>query len=354
MSELDLDDESMRAPPFRNSSRPRDQDENEKLRQWQEERIARKLRGEYETYVRNLNELIRDSVDSPARITSVRVDGAPNTRASFLSSIVSKNLPPPTTGSRLGPDETLTNALHTSRHITAALLSTGIFSSVSPTLALSTSPFASPNDYALRLQVRERGRFFLKSSTDAGSNNEGSASVTARIRNAFGGAETIEGALALGTNTTRSGHLRCEWPVVVGARGEGGVMADVGVFGLERDASWYASLREGVKGFRACLRGHSILGAHEVAYEAAIRHNTDLSPNASLSMRQSAGYTTKSSISHTITRDTRDDPLQGTRGSYTKYFTELAGLGGDAAFFKTETESQYSRALWAGHASFSR
>ncbi|KAG9093262.1 hypothetical protein FS749_014732, partial [Ceratobasidium sp. UAMH 11750] len=202
MSNPGLDDEFLR-PPFQNTSRGRDgessTDEAEKLRRWQEERIERKLRGEYESYVRNLNELVQDSVNTPARITSVQVDGAPNTRASFLASIVTRNLPPPTTGSHLGPHETLTNALHSSRHITSALLSTGIFASVSPTLALSTSPFASPHDYALRLKVRERGRFFLKSSTDVGSNNDGSASITARIRNAFGGAEMVEGAVAFGT-----------------------------------------------------------------------------------------------------------------------------------------------------------
>ncbi|KAG8746270.1 hypothetical protein FRC10_005519 [Ceratobasidium sp. 414] len=287
-----LDDESAPLrPPFQNTSKGRDGepgvDETEKLRRWQEERIERKLRGEYESYVRNLNELVQDSITTPARITSVKVDGAPNTRASFLASIVTKNLPPPTTSSHLGPHETLTNALHSSRHITSALLSTGIFASVSPTLALSTAPYASPHDYALRLKVRERGRFFLKSSTDVGSNNDGSASLTARIRNAFGGAETVEGAVAFGTQMTRSGHLRCEWPVVVGTGeikegGDGSIRGDVGVFGAERDASWYASVKEGVKGFRACLRGQTVLGAHEFAYEAAIRHVNDLSPNASL------------------------------------------------------------------------
>ncbi|CAE6479486.1 unnamed protein product [Rhizoctonia solani] len=66
-------------------------------------------------------------------------------------------------------------------------------------------------------------------------------------------------------------------------------------------------------------------------------------------MRQSAGYTSKSSISHTLTWDTRDDPLQGTRGSYLRYCQEFAGLGGDAAFFKTESDSRYSRALSGGY-----
>jgi outer membrane protein insertion porin family len=161
--------------------------------------------------------------------------------------------------STLGPHETLLNALHTSRHINAALNSTGIFASVVPTIEPSPSPYAAPHDYALHFRVRERGRFFLKSSTDVGSNNDGSASITARIRNAFGGAETLEGALAFGTKTTRSGNLRCEWPVVIGTgelspNGDGAVRGEIGLFGLEKDETWYAGVREGVKGLRACLR----------------------------------------------------------------------------------------------------
>ncbi|KAF8675080.1 PRP3 protein [Rhizoctonia solani] len=329
-------------------------DDTDKLRKWQEERLERKLRSEYESYVRNLTELIRENTDSPARITSVKIDGTPNTRTSFLASIVNKYIPTSGMTPSLGPQETLLNALHTSRHITAALNSTGIFTSVTPTLESSSSPYAAPHDYALHFKVRERGRLFLKSSTDVGSNNDGSASITARIRNAFGGAETVEGSVAFGTQVTRSGNLRCEWPVVVGTgelnpNGDGSIRGEIGLFGVEKDETWYASVREGVKGFRASLRGHSFLGAHELAYEAAIRHIKDIDPNASLSMRQSAGYTSKSSISHTLTRDTRDDALQGTRGSYLRYSQEFAGLGGDAAFFKTESDSRYSRALGGGY-----
>ncbi|KAJ1302086.1 hypothetical protein OPQ81_000918 [Rhizoctonia solani] len=317
-----------------------DSDGLDKLRRWQEERLGRKLRSEYENYVRNLTELIHDSADSPARITSVKIDGTPNTRTSFLASIVNKYIPTTGMTSTLAPHETLLNTLHTSRHITAALNSTGIFASVTPTLEASSSPYASPHDYTLHFRVRERGRFFLKTSTDIGSNNDGSASVTARIRNAFGGAESVEGALAFGNKITRSGNLRCEWPVVVGTgelgpNGDGSVRGEIGLFGLERDETWYASIREGIKGFRACLRGHSFLGAHELAYEAAIRHIKDVEPNASLSMRQSTGYTSKSSISHTLTRDTRDDPLQGTRGFYLRYFQEFAERSGEAIQFRS-------------------
>ena len=63
------------------------------------------------------------------------------------------------------------------------------------------------------------------------------------------------------------------------------------------------------------------------------------------SMREAAGQTLKSSISHTWTRDTRDDRMTATQGLYTKLFQEFAGLGGDASFYKVEADSQLSRSL---------
>jgi outer membrane protein insertion porin family len=77
-------------------------------------------------------------------------------------------------------------------------------------------------------------------------------------------------------------------------------------------------------------------GMHELAYEAVLRQIAGLEPMASIrydfvgiywkmltgneirSMRESAGMTIKSSISHTWTKDTRDDRIKATRGLYFK------------------------------------
>lgn len=64
-------------------------------------------------------------------------------------------------------------------------------------------------------------------------------------------------------------------------------------------------------------------------------------------MREAAGTSVKSSLSHTFKYDTRDDKLAATRGVYAKTYQELAGLalGGDARFYKAEAEGQVSRML---------
>jgi len=79
-----------------------------------------------------------------------------------------------------------------------------------------------------------------------------------------------------------------------------------------------------------------------------LRRIGGLTPTASISMREAAGQSSKSSISYTWTRDTRDDKFTAKRGLYTRLFQELAGLGGDAAFYKAEAEGQLSRPLIPG------
>jgi hypothetical protein len=67
-------------------------------------------------------------------------------------------------------------------------------------------------------------------------------------------------------------------------------------------------------------------------------------------MRESAGASLKSSLSHTLLVDTRDDKMAATRGAYGKIYQELAGLalGGDVSFYKAEAEGQVSRGIGRG------
>jgi outer membrane protein insertion porin family len=61
--------------------------------------------------------------------------------------------------------------------------------------------------------------------------------------------------------------------------------------------------------------------------------------------------TTKASIAHTWTSDTRDDPFFSTSGRLLKATHEYAGLPGSselAHFLKSTTQSQASRPLYEG------
>jgi outer membrane protein assembly factor BamA len=62
-------------------------------------------------------------------------------------------------------------------------------------------------------------------------------------------------------------------------------------------------------------------------------HNPDLVP---FSAREQCGYSMKSSLSQTVKVDTRDDSVLPSKGTLLKWFSELSGPIGDAAFFKNE------------------
>jgi outer membrane protein insertion porin family len=69
------------------------------------------------------------------------------------------------------------------------------------------------------------------------------------------------------------------------------------------------------------------------------RQVTGLSERASASVRNDAGDSVKSSVTHTYLADRLDNPLLPTRGYLVKTISELAGWGplkGDVAFLKSE------------------
>ncbi|RDB18693.1 SAM50-like protein SPAC17C9.06 [Hypsizygus marmoreus] len=329
-------------PPLHNSSSPRDKEPDDlaKLMKWQEDRIARKLKGEYESAVLHLSEVIQNNLPTRMSISSVRVEGAKATRSSFLGFLINPLL----ASSSEDTPSNLESVLHTTRRIAHVLQKTDVFQSVEAKIERAQNVLSQEGDVDIIFKTREKGRFFLNTSTELG-NNEGNASATGRIRNVFGGAEVLEANISFGTKTRRAFRGSLTAPITSDLQTHGELMA----FGLERDNTSFASCMEGLRGVKAVVRNGTVgRGAHELAYEAVLRHIGDLTPTASISMREAAGQTLKSSVSHSFTLDTRDDRLTATRGHYAKISNEFAGLGGDASFYKGEVEGQLSRPIFDG------
>ncbi|KAF5318566.1 hypothetical protein D9619_010794 [Psilocybe cf. subviscida] len=352
-------DEYLRRP-LHNSSSPRDKEPKEldKLVKWQQERMERRLRGEYESAIMHLSEVINDNIKSRVNISSVRVEGAPNTRRSFLAGIIDP---------AVSSCETLEDALHATRRISHSLQKTDIFSSIEASIDRpKDNAFAQTGDVDLVFKTRERGRWFVSSSTEVG-NNEGTASASARIRNVFGGAETFTANMSLGTKTKRAFTASLVSPLTPKMK----EFAEVQVYGMERDLTQHASCFEGLRGMKAVLRtGQPSWGAHELAYDAVARHIASLTPTASIrsdldfkpypytylltrrsSIRNAAGPSFKSAVSYNFVLDTRDDRVYPSRGSYFKLATELAGAGplrGDSRHIKGELEAGAGRRVVEG------
>ncbi|KAK4686090.1 hypothetical protein P7C73_g4041, partial [Tremellales sp. Uapishka_1] len=171
--------------------------------------------------------------------------------------------------------------------------------------------------------------------------------VTARIRNALGGGESLEGNASIGTKTKSAYQATISTPLF----GSPLLAFSLSAFSLDRDNSAFASHRERTQGGRARLSAICPWGTHDLSYELVRREIGHLSPNASVSIRELASTSTKSSLIHTWSSDTRDDAWLGTRGRLLKTTHEYAGLPGSselAHFLKSTTQSQWSRALYSG------
>ncbi|OCF37405.1 mitochondrial protein [Kwoniella heveanensis BCC8398] len=325
----------------------------EKIRQWQEEEFQRRLRGEYEQAQRRVSDVVSDNMDRPLRLTSIRL--APTlktTRPSFLSAALSPFLAPPSTEtpSFLNPAPPPPRNLHEILRSTKALVSHldqfGVYDMERAGIRFEPRRGGDPDEVEMVLALREKGRLFLKAGTEVGG-GEGGGNATAKIRNVFGGAETLEANASLGTKTKSAYQLALSTPLLASPL----LSFALSAFSLDRDNSAFASHRERAQGGRAKLSAITPWGTHDLQYELVNREIDHLTPNASVSIRELAVPSTKSSLSHTWTSDTRDDLWTGTSGRLLKLTHEYAGLPGSserAHFFKSTTQSQLSRALYPG------
>ncbi|GAA5899537.1 hypothetical protein JCM8208_000585 [Rhodotorula glutinis] len=322
---------------------------------WHQDRIERKMRGEYERAGKHLAEIVHDNLDTPLRLNAIRIFGAKSTRPSFLSRIFApylSPLPPPSfLAATFSPDapappsqHTLRSLLQATRDLSSTLDKFDLYRGVEATIERSDSVLSEREDVDIVLRVQEAPKYFLRTATDVGD-GEGNATGTAKIRNAFGGAETVEGNVSFGTRTKSAFQLRLDTPVNSSTT----THADLSIFSAQRDLGFYASCHEATKGTMARLRTLTPFGTHEFAYEAVLRQIGDIAPTASMSIRDAAGPSVKSAISHVFMRDTRDDPFVSTRGAFVKLKQEYAGLGGDANFLKLEQEGSVARSLGGGY-----
>jgi len=158
-------------------------------------------------------------------------------------------------------------------------------------------------------------------------------------RNLLGGAETLDVNASIGTRTRSSYQATFDTPVLShpDLRFQlGGVQSAT--------QKVFASHEEVLKGGWAKLRWASSAGSlNEIGYNGVWRQVTGLAQNASPTVKNEAGDSFKSSISHTWMTDRRDNPMLPARGYFAKTTSELAGWGplqGDVAYFKNEVETQ--------------
>lgn len=296
------------------------------------------MRAQFEKSQQRQNELIALNSTKPVTISSIRVLHAYHTRHSFLARIFQPIL------SHNKPDAapyTLHEALAELGSAVDKLNKFDIFQQPISTYIDrpdQTDPSSTPTDHSVFISVKERGRYTIKTGTEAGT-LEGSAYLNVVLRNLFGGAESLSANASLGTRTRSAYNAHFDTPILSNPD----LRWEIGGLASSTLKPW-ASHEEVLRGGDTRLLWQTSPGhRHEFSYSGFWRQLTGLAEKASPTVRTDAGDSFKSSLTHTWVNDTRDIPMLPSRGYLFKTVSELAGLGplgGDVAFGKFEVDSQ--------------
>ncbi|KAG8815326.1 hypothetical protein FRC17_000744 [Serendipita sp. 399] len=235
--------------PLQSTRSPKDGEPKDayagKLFQWQQYRIQRRLEGEYQSQVFRLSELVGGNLSTPLKVSRVRIEGASNTRPGFLSRVVNPYLHD---AAGLEQESTLETVLHKTKEITYALARTQLFKNIVPEIETPQSALAGIDEVDLVFRCEERGRLSLKSSTEVG-NGDASASANVKFRNAFGGAEEVEGSVAYGMKTQHTYRLSLIAPLTGSMLTKG----ELTTYAIDNDYQAWASCKEAQKGIKAAV-----------------------------------------------------------------------------------------------------
>ncbi|KNC77357.1 hypothetical protein SARC_10184 [Sphaeroforma arctica JP610] len=260
-------------------------------------------------------------MDRKTRVSSVHFDGLSNTNPIIFNPIVSGLMKPNSLGDVI-------EAIGTA---SARLKRLDIFKSINFKLEKSHE-FEGEID--IIINVVEKGRFELRTETQIG-NQEGDLVISGKARNCAGRAEVLSGIYSVGTLTTSSFQLAFTKPLKRHCHSFD-LSAHKTIHNLQSFRSHHEVLRGAALNYKRATK----YGEHDCTYNATWRELCSPGPNASWAVRSQMGHTLKSSIKHTFTRDLRDNPGLSTGGYRISLTQELAGLGGDASFFKAEGDIQ--------------
>ncbi|KAI7872710.1 surface antigen-domain-containing protein, partial [Spinellus fusiger] len=259
----------------------------------------------------------------PTHVNAVGVFGSARTRSGFLETATAPVL----------QSKTVADVINTSQTVAEQLMRLDIYEHVQVVLenAADNDVLAVPNSINVMYHTKEKSRLCIKTGTQIG-NNEGNMNASITLRNVFGGAELLESSASFGTRHSSAFQFALSRPINASPDST----VDINAHHVLQNNTAMSSYEELARG------ALSRLGYHEVNYQCTWRHIDKIADTASLSIRHQAGHTLKSSLSHTLVRERRDDPLLPTQGYYVRCTNEVAGVMGlgNQQFVKNEVEAQ--------------
>eukprot|EP00038_Savillea_parva_P001616 m.105822 g.105822 ORF g.105822 m.105822 type:complete len:480 (+) comp10562_c3_seq1:118-1557(+) len=274
--------------------------------------------------------VIRNAADSSVSVDTVNVSGLRRTGDWLVHSIAAKLRAAKTFG------ELKQNAIE----VRDQMARHGLFKEIDVELDKNMAHGASGESVHVNVNVEERGLVSGKVRMDTtGGDARGMLEVTLIQPSGQGETVTMSGSQSTGDSSTM--QLRCSVPVT----DEPDWKVDVGVY-KNKDALLASHAVQHNRGLFAEYKTWSGIGQHVFKYDATWRQLMAPSTLASFAVREQAGHSLKSAITHTATMDHRD-ASDGTGTIYT-LINEIAGFGGDCDHVKHTLGATHIQSLGHG------
>ncbi|KAJ2851027.1 hypothetical protein IWW36_001454 [Coemansia brasiliensis] len=193
----------------------------------------------------------------------------------------------------------------------------------------------------VHFNCQDGSRYVIKTGVNVGD-DEGTANVTGRLNNIFGGGESFEANYARGNKTQAAFQGILSMPVDADPQKQLEMSASQATL----DNRPYSSHDEVRRTLSTAYRASHFGGlSHELRYSASWREICNVGYRASPSLRSEAGHSLKSSMLYTVAYDDRDSHTVPTCGSLVKATAEIAGLLGDVRFAKVQAELQSNQQI---------
>lgn len=211
----------------------------------------------------------------------------------------------------------------------------GCFKNITIVIDTSTGPKATPDyGYDVTFKVTELGRMRGHVNTSI-ENNQGSIKFVMQTPNLLGRGECLESEIKYTPRQMQVFNTSFTKPLLFN---DGSFSTSVFKQTSENYASGYKLHEYGMHLGLAFLYGQVL--NHDMKYEGIIRKAGVLNKNVAFPIRETSGYSLKSSLINSFVVDSRDSKVFPTSGGLVHLKTEFAGLGGDIGFFKNELFSQ--------------
>lgn len=218
----------------------------------------------------------------------------------------------------------------------------GCFKTISIVIDTSKGPKATPDHgYDVTFKVTELNRVTGRINT-AIENNQGSIGFVLQTPNLMGRGESLKSEIKYTPRQMQIFNTSFTKPLLFN---EGSLSSSIFKQCTENAASGYKLSEYGMQLGLSFLYG-GILN-HDMTYEGIIRKAGVLNKNVAFPIRETSGYSLKSSVKNSFVVDSRDSTIFPTSGGLFHLKTEFAGLGGDIGYFKNELFSQLNVPLFA-------